>query len=52
MVALAGRLQLDDLDFVREAGADVAGVRGAACDGGRAGRINAEIVRALADVLR
>lgn len=47
MVALAGRLQLDDLDFVREAGADVAGVRGAACDGGRAGRINVEKVRAL-----
>ncbi len=49
MVALAGRLQLDDLDFVREAGADVAGVRGAACDGGRAGRINVEKVRALAN---
>jgi uncharacterized protein (UPF0264 family) len=47
MVALAGRLQLDDLDFVRGAGADVAGVRGAACDGGRAGRINVEKVRAL-----
>jgi uncharacterized protein (UPF0264 family) len=52
MVALAGRLQLDDLDFVREAGADVAGVRGAACDGGRAGRINVEKVRALAGLLR
>ena len=48
MVALAGRLQLDDLDFVREAGADIAGVRGAACDGGRAGRISVEKVRALA----
>jgi (5-formylfuran-3-yl)methyl phosphate synthase len=47
MVALAGRLQLDDLDFVREAGADIAGVRGAACDGGRAGRISVEKVRAL-----
>ena len=47
MVALAGRLQLDDLDFVREAGADVAGVRGAACDGGRQGRISVEKVRAL-----
>ena len=47
MVALAGRLELDDLDFVREAGADVAGVRGAACDGGREGRISEEMVRAL-----
>ena len=47
MVALAGRLQLDDLDFVREAGADVAGVRGAACDGGRAGRISVQKVLAL-----
>jgi uncharacterized protein (UPF0264 family) len=49
MVALAGRLQPDDLDFVREAGAHVAGVRGAACDGGRTGRINVEKVRALAN---
>ncbi len=48
MVALAGQLRLDDLDFVRAAGADIAGVRGAACDGGRAGRINVEKVRALA----
>src|SRR5690606_19914351 len=34
LVALAGRLSEDDLDVVRVAGADVAGVRGAACDGG------------------
>ena len=47
MVALAGRLQVDDLDFVRQAGADVAGVRGAACDGGRTGRISVEKVREL-----
>jgi len=32
---------------VREAGADVAGVRGAACDGGREGRISVEKVLAL-----
>jgi uncharacterized protein (UPF0264 family) len=38
-VALAGKLTADDLTFVREAGADIAGVRGAACDGGRTGRI-------------
>jgi uncharacterized protein (UPF0264 family) len=47
MVAVAGRLQIEDLDFVRDAGADVAGVRGAACEGGRTGRISAERVRAL-----
>jgi uncharacterized protein (UPF0264 family) len=48
MVALAGRLQLDDLEFVGNAGADIAGVRGAACDGGRTGRISVEKVRELA----
>jgi uncharacterized protein (UPF0264 family) len=47
MVALAGRLELDDLEFVRDAGADIAGVRGAACDGGRTGRISVEKVREL-----
>jgi uncharacterized protein (UPF0264 family) len=47
MVAVAGRLQADDLEFVRNAGADIAGVRGAACEGGRTGRIAAEKVRAL-----
>jgi uncharacterized protein (UPF0264 family) len=39
LVALAGKLTADDLMFVRDAGADIAGVRGAACDQGRAGRI-------------
>jgi uncharacterized protein (UPF0264 family) len=48
MVAVAGRLQASDLEFVRNAGADIAGVRGAACDGGRTGRISSEKVRALA----
>jgi uncharacterized protein (UPF0264 family) len=47
LVAVAGRLQAADLEFVRNAGADIAGVRGAACDGGRTGRIAAEKVRAL-----
>jgi uncharacterized protein (UPF0264 family) len=47
LVALAGRLSEDDLDVVREAGAEVAGVRGAACDGGRGGRIRAGRVRTL-----
>lgn len=46
-VALAGRLTANDLAFVRDAGADIAGVRGAACDGGRTGRVVAEKVRRL-----
>ena len=45
--ALAGKLSADDLPFVRQAGADIAGVRGAACDGGRAGRVTAERVGLL-----
>src|SRR5439155_20549209 len=36
-VALAGRLTPHDLTLVRGAGADVAGVRGPACEGGRTG---------------
>ena len=48
MAAVAGKLGLDDLGVVADAGADVAGVRGAACVGGRAGRVNSERVRALA----
>jgi len=43
-VTLAGRLTADDLPFVRAAGADIAGVRGAACDGGRLGRLSPEKV--------
>ena len=33
--------------IVRRSGADVVGVRGAACDGGRSGRISAAKVRAM-----
>jgi hypothetical protein len=47
LVALAGQLTADDLSFVREAGADIVGVRGAACEGGRNGRVTAERVRQL-----
>jgi uncharacterized protein (UPF0264 family) len=47
LVALAGQLSADDVEFVRDAGADVAGVRGAACDGGRTGRVVAERVKSL-----
>ena len=46
-VALAGRLTADDLPLVRDAGADIAGVRGAACEGGRTGRVSADRVREL-----
>jgi hypothetical protein len=47
LVALAGQLAADDLTAVRDAGADVAGVRGAACDGGRTGQVTRERVRLL-----
>jgi (5-formylfuran-3-yl)methyl phosphate synthase len=47
LVALAGKLGPDDLTFVRDAGADIAGVRGAACDDGRTGRVTAERVALL-----
>jgi (5-formylfuran-3-yl)methyl phosphate synthase len=47
LVCLAGRLRADDLPVVRRCGADIAGVRGAACEGGRAGRIDAARVRGL-----
>jgi uncharacterized protein (UPF0264 family) len=46
-VALAGRLTAGDLPFIRDTGADVAGVRGAACDTGRTGHVSADRVRLL-----
>jgi uncharacterized protein (UPF0264 family) len=45
--AVAGKLSAEDLPVVLECGADIAGVRGAACEGGRTGRISAERVRML-----
>jgi uncharacterized protein (UPF0264 family) len=51
-VALAGKLSADDLPFVRDTGADIAGVRGAACEGGRTGRVTTDRVRALCATLR
>jgi uncharacterized protein (UPF0264 family) len=50
--AVAGRLQAEDLPIARCCGADVAGVRGAACEGGRTGRIVAEAVRGLRSACR
>jgi uncharacterized protein (UPF0264 family) len=46
-IALAGKLTADDLPIVRDAGADIAGVRGAACDGGRTDRVSVDKVRRL-----
>lgn len=47
-VALAGALRSGDLDVVRDAGADIAGVRSAAChEGRRSGRLDPARVRAL-----
>jgi uncharacterized protein (UPF0264 family) len=45
--AVAGRLRPCDLAMVRDAGTDIAGVRTAACDGGRTGRVSIERVRLL-----
>jgi uncharacterized protein (UPF0264 family) len=47
-IAVAGKLIADDLQFVRESGAEIAGVRGAACEGGRNGRVSIARVSALA----
>jgi len=47
LTALAGALTLENVEAVSEAGADVVGVRGAACEGGRQGRVTANRVRAL-----
>jgi uncharacterized protein (UPF0264 family) len=46
-VALAGSLNAADLASVRALGADIAGVRGAACEGARTGRISRERIAAL-----
>jgi (5-formylfuran-3-yl)methyl phosphate synthase len=47
IVALAGRISVEDLSFAYEAGAEIAGVRGAACERGREGRVRESRVRAL-----
>jgi uncharacterized protein (UPF0264 family) len=50
LVAIAGRLSHDDVMRVSDCGADIVGVRGAACVGGRTGRVSAEHVRRLKNV--
>jgi uncharacterized protein (UPF0264 family) len=52
LVALAGRLTLEALPRLQTLGPDLAGVRGAACEGGRTGRVSATRVRALRASLR
>ncbi len=47
LTALAGALRLEDVDAVAAAGADVVGVRGAACEGGRQGQVTTGRVRLL-----
>jgi (5-formylfuran-3-yl)methyl phosphate synthase len=47
LTALAGALTLENVDTVSAVGADVVGVRGAACEGGRQGRVTVTRVRAL-----
>jgi uncharacterized protein (UPF0264 family) len=51
-VGLAGQLSAEDLECVVRTGADIAGVRGAACDGGRTGRVEVERVRRLRALCR
>ena len=51
LVAVAGRLTADDFAMVNDAGADIVGVRGAACDNGRTGRISAARVHQLTSVV-
>jgi len=47
MAAVAGKLSVDDLLFARHAGADIVGVRGAACENGRTSRVTGERVLSL-----
>jgi uncharacterized protein (UPF0264 family) len=47
IAALAGKLTTDGVSRAANAGADIAGVRGAVCVGGRAGRVSSDLVRSL-----
>ena len=51
LAAVAGALRPDDLYLLRGVGADVIGVRGAACEGGREGWVTADRVRSLRSAL-
>ncbi len=47
VVAVAGKLSADDLAWLAPLDVDIAGVRGAACEGGRLGRTSAHLVTML-----
>ena len=47
VVGVAGRLSEDDVAQLRDSEADIVGVRGAACIGGRRGHVSADQVRRL-----
>ena len=51
-IAMAGKLSSANLAVVRDVGADIAGVRGAACRAGRQGAISEARVRVLAQIAR
>ena len=50
-VALAGALSASDLPAIRDSGADIAGVRSAACVGGRSGSLDGALVAAMRELL-
>jgi (5-formylfuran-3-yl)methyl phosphate synthase len=52
LAALAGSIGIDEIALARDTRADVAGVRGAVCSGGRTGRVSAARVRTLAGLMR
>jgi uncharacterized protein (UPF0264 family) len=52
LTALAGGLDGPEIQTAWEAGADIVGVRGAACDGGRTGRVSVTKVAALLALAR
>jgi (5-formylfuran-3-yl)methyl phosphate synthase len=47
LVALAGRITVEDLPFAYDARAEIVGVRGAVCENGREGRLSENRVREL-----
>jgi uncharacterized protein (UPF0264 family) len=50
-VALAGALRAEDLPVIENTGADIAGVRSAACVGGRSGSLDGALVGAMRELL-
>jgi uncharacterized protein (UPF0264 family) len=48
LVAVAGRLALEDVRAVTRLGVDIVGMRGSVCRGGRTGRVDAALVAAAA----